>query len=102
MLLLLVFAGGEVIQEIESTDDLGPDIDIVNTPGGGVTLIGDERETVIKLTANEDDFAEFDVFRELKRGVVVRDCLIFKEDTHWYGGPEQKRQQVRNYFFFFN
>lgn len=69
-------------------------MDIVRTTDG-VQLIGDDHETTIRLTVNQEEFAEFDIFRQLKRGDVVRDCIALDDDTNWYGGPEQKHQQVR-------
>lgn len=82
-----------MIQEVLSSDNLGMDIEFGTIPGG-IQLIGENHETTIKLFANEINFAEFEIVRELRRGDVMRDCIMFEEGTYWYGGPEQKHQQV--------
>lgn len=82
-----------MVQEVLSSENFGKYLDIATIPSG-LQLIGDDHETTIKLTVNEKEFAEFEIFRELRRGEVMRDCIELEEGTYWYGGPEQKHQQV--------
>lgn len=74
-------------------DNLGGNIEKYNEPNG-IVLKGNGIEIRFMLEVDQKEFVEFRIHRELVSDARARDCLSFGNQTNWYGGPEQKSQQL--------